>query len=206
MKCIDYNLFRHQGYVESYLDINEIICSLMAYYDCNNVVETILTPNKLNHNLITLSSVFGLNSFPLHSDGANLIVPPMIIIIENISFSDIKTKTIIHHLEYVINNQELINMQLLVKHNRADFISNFYTQRSSDICFFRWNELVTFLIEKNNINLIEFLKCDNSAEITWEQGKKLIINNWMCLHGRNAVLFDDLSVRSMKRFSLFKRI
>lgn len=156
-----------------------------------------LVPRHLHEALPnTYSGNFGKQEFPLHSDLAHWANPPRYIGLRcKVGNENVSTKLI--HSEQVLANFDLADLQrTLVQPRRPmqgkkQLLRLVDSEASGAWCRFRWDSLYIRPVSQKSIltynQVSAFLASALQLQITLlEPGDTLIIDNWICLHGRSA--------------------
>lgn len=154
----------------------------------------------------TLTTEYGANAFPFHTDGAHRVIPPRWTILQFIGDGKSDTATLLFDskvLSEIYENEDLFfNEIYLVKHGHQSFLTPIINRQLYCEPIFRWNKLVMKkLINKTGKTLEDYLSSFH-VRITWNFGKILILDNWRMLHGREKILPNELHTRKIKRFNL----
>lgn len=168
----------------------------------------ILKPKKSSDTThFSLSSEYGLDNFPLHTDGAQYSIPPRYIILRAKMDSETGTTIANSQLLKKLNLWEIIeNTTWIVK---ADF-GNIYTS------LFDRHIVEGFEVLRYNKQIMRCLNNKRKSEqvedaiqnlpietINWEKNTTLVIDNWKLLHGRERVKDPNYQNRILERLQIF---
>lgn len=153
----------------------------------------------------TLSSRYGLAAFPLHSDGANMPIPPKYVAIQFCGPSS-------HLVDFNILDCSPLFKTDLFLNNRSELLFSVNSGKSKYITRIFKNEIFRFnpciMTPLNNISK-SFLK--KMEEIYKDQlifnpkdQEIIIIDNYRCLHSRGIVRESLISERYIKRTWFYK--
>lgn len=167
----------------------------------NGQIIDILTPLKrVDAHSQSLSANFGTGSFPFHSDGAYLKVPPKYIILRYVSGISSLTPTIICDLKGLsfIERQSLKHSIWKVNSRMSSFYSSILSENDH---FYRFDKCVMKPINAQNDNSSKFedivAKLPKQI-VNWEPNKVVIIDNWTSLHNRPAIHEAKLKIENFK--------
>jgi len=177
--------------------------------ECNESYEIVsndLTPNKepTNHKK-TLSTTYGYNEFPFHTDGAHFLIPPRWVILESTNTIAYKTATVLvdtfEFSNFVPYDNVLNHAIYLVSNGNYSFLTTIINKVLNGKPIFRWNPLLMKLVSKG---LTFDLKNVNHTpvRIEWHPKQILIVDNWRMLHSREAVIDEEKLNRELKRYNL----
>jgi hypothetical protein len=183
--------------------INIVCKSQKISIDFNNY--KILIPKSENEtDYFSLSSVHGLLNFPLHTDGADYLIPPKYVILR--ALEDTPTGTIIADSIEIKENKDwnkIENIKWKVKLKNKIFMTNLFNDELvANKKIFRYNSVIMKCLEETN----SFQKIISNLPvqtITWKKNKTLILDNWRVLHGREAIKEINHKNRIIERLQTF---
>lgn len=172
----------------------------------------IITPKEKNlGRKNTLSSYFGLDLIPFHSDGAYLSMPPKFVILYYQGTCDSSNSTLLKDLTLLEFSKPLeldLQRQLFtVRDKNKDFytsiinVSNkrkFY--RYNPICMKPTNDAAVEANRRFDQNLSKL----PVISVPFSNNRLLIFNNWRYLHGRNQINLENGAIRSVHRIFVFE--
>ncbi|XZF63848.1 MAG: hypothetical protein ACSI46_03675 [Gloeotrichia echinulata DVL01] len=176
-----------------------------------NLTDLLLPKNSSEAPKGSLSSIYGLEEIPFHTDGAYHYIPPKYIILfaqEELPFS-------IRILDFnLINfsNNQLITLShdvWIVKDKFKSFYASVLTNSlSPGKTILRYNKHCMIPCNKNNVDSYQILenkiKDFNYISLCLEPNSILILNNWRILHGRDKALHNHCSQGIIERLFLME--
>jgi hypothetical protein len=194
-----------EGFIEvTDISLSDIIKVLPGQF---KIEETYLKPNKEPRtNVRTLSTEFGMNPLPFHTDGAHRLIPPRWTILQYGSKTESKSGTLLFdskpasadpHYEDLFFNEIYI-----VTGGVKPFLTSIINKQLSSLPIFRWNKLLMRkLLDKTKVT-IDYLAIKPHHKVTWSPRKTLILDNWRILHSREEVPKEEENTRIMTRYNL----
>lgn len=208
MQNFDFEEIYSLGYQEvTTIPIKSIIDRLQQVYNEDyEVEETSIIPAKNPEYFNkTLSTEFGLNKFPFHTDGAHRLIPPRWTILEYIGKENSTTATLIADTLHVQRNPDyediLFNDVYIVEGGKSPILTTIINRILYKAPILRWNPLIMRKISRKNHDDFNKIKFNSIERIIWIPTKTIIIDNWRCVHGREAVVGEENS-RKIKRYNL----
>lgn len=136
----------------------------------------------------SLSAIHGLSALPLHSDGAHWPVPPRFIVMRAEGSSACATN-ILDTREVAWSDAEsdlLHRGVLLVRDGRRGFATTILSRRTSWLRFDEGCMSAGNGVGRQALALAREKLAEARVRIAWLRPTTLIIDNWRCLHGREA--------------------
>jgi alpha-ketoglutarate-dependent taurine dioxygenase len=189
-------------YSEELLDLIENVCSkLELNISFHNHKELIpKDSNEVGH--FSLSSSYGLNKFPLHTDGAECATPPRFLVLRALSNSP--TRTCLADAQTIRNKLTKFNTLWRVKTKDGIIRTKLYELNPIyDIEFIRFNRLSMKCDEGNKFEVYNAIDNLLISHIKWTKNKTIIIDNWRVLHGREMVIEENYNKRVIERLQVF---
>lgn len=173
------------------------------------IVDTLKPTMPIDAKSHSLSKIFGLNTFPYHTDGAYFLRPPKYILFRYKEGVESPTPTTLLPLLYHLNKEE------------TEYLSREYWSVSGrDLNFY--SSIVNYDVSTNSFFLrydVGCMRCTNKESlvdslissqinqglhinINWTPGKTLIVNNWRVLHNRPKVQIEELNIRTLQRLMI----
>lgn len=162
--------------------------------------------NDLKGKYSTFSSIYGFDSFPLHTDTAFRKVPTRFLIMKSLHHSSTAT-VFFNFIDFYNNLSEKYktyfnNAIFSIKSTDGSYYNSLFLDK--DKKFIRFDPL---LMIPQNIAANHCLKilCEqqnekkNLLKISWDGANILIIDNWKILHGREKVVELEYNFRKIKR-------
>jgi hypothetical protein len=157
---------------------------------------------------ITLSSNYGRNNFPYHTDYSFLPTPPKFVILANLSHNSFDRSTSISSLS-ALPPDLMVPMrraQWLLRSRNGSFLISSAQPIGTEVLF-RWD--LDFLVPHNQ-SALDGMKCvplhleQTRKEILWTPRSAVMIDNWSCAHARGgmASLGDDM-LRRLDRYEVW---
>lgn len=186
-------------YIETFVNNeNEFIQLASSYGNMiksrkeNTFVDTLVAQRTDDVSKNSLSKIFGMEQFPVHTDCAYLKTPPQYILMRYIGTIPNPSPTFIVHFNFNIldsNEIEFINNAIYyVKGSEGGFYSKLF-----DGSKIRYDAQVMKLLNTNSPNMMELiLKKMPQTIIQWQTNKVLLLNNWKALHYRPSLRNDVL--------------
>lgn len=156
----------------------------------------------------TLSSRFGFDSFPYHSDGAFERIPPRFIIFNYLSEVPSDSGTLLLDLHEISSSSSASRKFL---HNDVYRVraqgGSFYTSIARKVCqakrpLYRYNPLIMDLASQTQNSFESHLAHFEAKRIRWTPGKIVVIDNWRMIHAREPVPESERAKRKIERFLL----
>lgn len=153
----------------------------------NDLIDILSVNKKENANPKSLSALYGEKSFPYHTDGAYLPVPPKYLILRSPKqINDCPTKLCIPKFNDD-DKRVLIKNVWLVNGGRGKFYSSIIGNKNNDfIIRFDLACMKPALDEFiSSINIMEkTIKSSKIQLIDWKSNQCIIFNNWKLVHAR----------------------
>lgn len=150
----------------------------------------------------SLSSAYGLNEFPLHTDGAEYLIPPRFLFLRALVDSPTATTLVDGKsiMDYLVN----YNSSWIVKTKNGVIETKLIEKIDKYECYyFRFNRLSMKCISGNRSEICAKIDALPVKCIDWTKYKTLIVDNWRVLHGRKAVMEYNASKRILERLLVF---
>jgi hypothetical protein len=190
------------NYSGELLSLMERVCYKMSLIISSHTFKK-LTPKECREvEYFSLSSAYGLNEFPLHTDGVAMDIPPRFIVLRALSSSPTGTK---------LADANEIKEQLNIKNSKWSFKTNtgilktsLYTKHPKySVEYLRFNRLSMKCTLGNKLEIIDMIDKLKIIYVDWTDPKTLIIDNWRVLHGRQGVIEKDYKSRVIERLQVF---
>lgn len=150
----------------------------------------------------SLSSAYGLNEFPLHTDGAEYNTPPRFLVLR--ALTDSPTGTSLADANSIRDNVNIRNTKWSVKTKDGILQTKLYEQHLKyNIEFIRFNRLSMKCVDGNKLEVNNAVDNLSVSYVNWTQNKTLIIDNWRVLHGRQMIIEEDYNKRIIERLQVF---
>lgn len=171
-----------------------------------NVCETLKPTDAHFAHPHSLSGIYSLGEFPLHSDTAHWMTPCRFLIVACLSPGSGNRPSLLLDTQQLALDQEQISLlqrtPLRVTNGRNSFFSTILAKNRP---FVRFDPgCMTPLTADGRRALAVFSKSrwpDHVETIYWHEGKVLVIDNWRLLHGRGKADCSD-SDRTLLRVSI----
>ena len=186
------------------------LCNSLGDFTANRLGDnklTILKPlDKNEANSKSLSSIYGLEAFPFHTDGAHKLVPPRYLAFRYIGncespeptlLIDFKSIQLTSDEDYFVNNRiwkvddGVKVLYRSIKDNRRDMIR--YDLGCMKVLDEKQED------KKLLANIIN--KCEITS-IPWELNKTMIVDNWRLLHSRPRISKKNKEKRILQRLNI----
>jgi L-asparagine oxygenase len=160
------------------------------------------TSPAANHN--TLSSRYGLGSFPLHTEAAYLTIPPQLLLLYCQSSGRGRRPTRIVDTSALLAELSSFSRRgtWVVKSGRPSFLAH-VVECIQGTRVFRYDAECMFprgRVARMEQNVIRgFLEACDEEAVNWGNGDVLILNNGRMLHGRGDAITNDESDRVLSR-------
>ncbi len=171
-----------------------VLCSSLSNAFCEEYRITSYKIGQVDNSStykVTLSNIYGLNNFPLHTDGSHFPIPPRWVILEYASLAHSKTATILvdtFDQKALPANDNIFNNEIyLVTGGKKSFLSTIVNKNLHKVSILRWNNLTMKKLNKLDNRSFDNLPFNNRTRIEWEPNQTLIFDNWRMLHGREAI-------------------
>lgn len=189
-------------YSEELITLVENICSnLELEISFHNYKKLIPRDNK-EASYFSLSSAYGLNDFPLHTDGAEYKIPPKFLVLRALANSP--TGTTIADAKTIQTNISACNSKWSVKTKDGIINTKLYeTDNKYKIGYIRFNRLSMKCIEGDKVYVSKAIDNLSTKIINWTINKTIIIDNWRVLHGRQQIREDEYDKRIIERLQVF---
>jgi hypothetical protein len=142
----------------------------------------------------TLSSRYGRDAFPIHTDFAARAEPPRFILL--FAGRPREAATTLYNTEEVVSYfglKYLLSANFLVKSGTKNFYAPFLINRNGHWAF-RFNGDTMKPLNENARNICEFVldqKWKNFTRVDWQVQKVVLIDNWRIMHSREAISKTD---------------
>lgn len=159
----------------------------------------------------SLTKSFGLSRFPFHTDGANLLYPPRIILLlYKGDVSSSAATTLIDGLEILKDPHIAPHLydSWLVNGASGKFYTTVYKKVPNRSTFmFRYNPLLMQRRDRLRSNVfddyLQHSMIERHERVLWQPNLTLIIDNWRMLHARDPVPSEEATNRKLQRISLY---
>jgi alpha-ketoglutarate-dependent taurine dioxygenase len=155
----------------------------------------------------TMSAIYGMDSFPLHTERAHWPAPPRFLILRSVGDASDRPTTLLDSYRFALDQklaQELLQTPWSVRWGEVSFRSWVLQSFSSGkgrwrirydrCCMIPFDEAHKGLLDRLEHALIAL----EPETHYWEPGIVLIIDNWRVLHGRGKCTGSDFG-RSLER-------
>lgn len=151
----------------------------------------------------TLSSMFGLRAFPIHTDFSTRSMPSRYIILSAPRPRDATTRLYDGNRLTHVFQDKLKESIFLVHGIRNPFASRFVDSIDGEPLV-RYNPAVMKPLNKIAEELSSYIDKEWSwdIEINWQQCRYAIIDNWRCLHSRSDVKDETVIKSGLWRFAM----
>jgi hypothetical protein len=150
----------------------------------------------------SLSSAYGLNKFPLHTDGTEYNIPPRFIILR--ALADSSTGTSFADSNSIKDNVNICNTEWSVKTKDGILQTKLFAQHPKyNIEYIRFNRLSMKCVDGNRLEVNNAIDNLSVSYIYWKQYKTIIIDNWRVLHGRQMIIEEFYDKRIIERLQVF---
>lgn len=141
----------------------------------------------------SLSAIHGLAAFPLHTDGAHWAVPPRFVILRAALSSRCATTVLdSRRMQWSSHDRALLQRGVIfVRDGRGGFPTTIISRRTDWIRFDRGCMAPGNDSGRRALTIAEATLSRPCARIPWHSGVTLVIDNWRCLHGREAATGDE---------------
>lgn len=134
----------------------------------------------------SLSAAHGLGPFPLHTDGAHHAVPPRYVLLRATTPSSCATTLIdSHQIDWQPEEREILSRGVLAVTGGAHgFLTTILTST-----WFRFDEGCMKPANATGLHALELTRgriSSGALKLPWAPGMTLLLDNWRCLHGRDA--------------------
>lgn len=186
---------------------NIMLCENLGC-EVKKVKHEILQPKKSsNATHFSLSSKYGLDDFPLHTDGAQYPIPPKYIVLRAKVNSETGTTIANAQLLKELSQwKEIENTTWIVKSEVGNiYTSIFDKQIVEGYEVLRYNKQIMKCLNKKIKSEWAELAIQNlpTETIYWKRNTTLIIDNWRLLHGREKVKDQNYQNRILERLQIF---
>ena len=177
------------------------------------ITQTLRPHNIEDASQYRYSGHYGLKDFPLHTDLATFVRPPRYFILRCTNGTSTVLTRILPHTELLSKMDNNSRNRALFRPRRTNrkFGSSLlpFVFQSEDMIGARWDSLFLIPMNKWANQCIEFMSIQNEKEIETaeiklvEYGDTLIVDNWLCFHGRGKVPSQNID-RKIERIYLSK--
>ena len=146
----------------------------------------------------TFSGIHGLGVFPWHTDGAIAVRPPRYLVL--LGGSESQAATEIADLDsrpLLVKSLTRVVLRTTADFGRMRYVSA--VERTDSRLRFRWDPDKLKICSPGDGPPVELVQ--PCAAVTWTTGKLLIVDNWRCLHRRQAV--KDGDERVLRRLYIY---
>jgi len=166
----------------------------------------ILTPNKISSAKLSLSKIYGFNSYPFHTDGVQYEIPPRFLLLINKTIGHNETKTLLKDgFSLAESNKSLFfNSIFKIRGNGFKELSPIINKRKvKEHSILRYNPVIMdSIIKKKKIEINKVIKGTKEIEITWLPKSYLVIDNWRMLHSRTEITKSE-NLRAIERTEFY---
>lgn len=184
------------------LSLIETICSKLGLDISFHDYKKLIPKDKKEVGHFSLSSAYGLNEFPLHTDGAEYNTPPRFLVLRALSASP--TGTSLADANTLCANVSLCSSKWSVKTKDGIIRTKLYEKHPKyNIEFIRFNRLSMKCDEGNKLEVYNAINNLAISSVNWTKNKTIIIDNWRVLHGRQTIIEEDYEKRIIERLQVF---
>lgn len=189
------------------ISIENLRKSITTFTGMNySLQRNILTPNKVSSAKLSLSKIYGRNTYPFHTDGVQHRIPPRYILLINKTEGHNKTKTLLKDglsIAY-LNKSLFFNSIFQIKGNGFRELSPIVNKRKvKGQTIFRYNPVIMdSMIKKKKVDINHAIESTRDIEIDWLPRGYLAIDNWRMLHSREAIS-DYENSRTIERVEFY---
>jgi Taurine catabolism dioxygenase TauD, TfdA family len=195
------------GDVQSYAEKIGMLLGEPIMSRSRAIVERLAPTPEVEAHAKSLSAVYGLGSFPMHTDGAHRLEPPRFIVLVCASPGINPVPTILlrfNHLRFTRSERMLLDATpFLVRNGKRSFYS---TITSASRSFVRFDEGCMVPQDRSGQSLFRTIthRCRNAPifSINWRLGDYIVIDNWHVLHGRGVGASEASPDRGLLRVSV----
>jgi hypothetical protein len=161
--------------------------------------------SKENARPNTLSSSFGLDEFPIHTDFSTQVIPAHYLILHTTKKR--RAKTIVYDSREILAQYgaEFVSRSIFkIRNGRSCYFSSALAQIAGQNVF-RINPATMTPVNAEATVIWEFIKNRQIGPVSatdWSSVKTLIIDNWVMMHSREAVYSDDDPI-SLRRIAIW---
>ncbi len=152
----------------------------------------------------SLSSVFGRQSFPFHTDGAFLPLPPRWILLRAIEVSESAPPTLVVTVDALALSERdvaLLERPLWTVTGRRPFLGSVIERHPTVAALFRFDPCCmkprTTSASKAQKLIEERAATEPPRAIHWRNGRTVLIDNWKALHARPDC--SGVTLRTLER-------
>jgi hypothetical protein len=179
-------------------ELGEIIPSRK---NSDQFIDKLTVKNKSDSTKKSLSSMFGKDAFPFHTDGAYVEVPPKYVLLRSMSKSD--CSTILCDPKFNRKELKILTKDVwLVDGGRGKFYSNLieeigndYRLRYDSACM---RPALKSFSESYKVLNNKISTCP-SKHIYWNKNQCVIFNNWKLIHSRSNAKDETYANRTLER-------
>lgn len=214
MNLININFLKNNGWYivnDTSLEPKEIANFLIKEFNLTPNIEfsTIRPQSKselLHGKNPTFSSIYGYDSFPLHTDKAFKKIPSRFLIMKSNHPSN--TATVFFDFEFLFNNlcsaskNHFFNAIFAIKSTEGSYYNSLFINKTKKNI--RFDPLI--MTPQNSsatqcLNILKKIDFSDSLvhKIFWTGSNTLIIDNWRILHGRQKVTKLEYNSRKLQR-------
>lgn len=160
------------------------------------------TSSQASHS--SLSSVFGRQAFPFHTDGAFLPIPPRWILLRAIELSENAPPTLILPLETLAlsdGDVEVLERPLWTVTGRRPFLAAILERHPQTGPLLRFDPCCMKARTNGAAKTQKLIEDRADAElpsaVDWHRGRTILIDNWRALHARPDC--SGVSLRTIER-------
>jgi hypothetical protein len=191
-------------------DLRSIIPLLrprLAHHEASFQVELVSPKTSDRARPGTMSALYGMGSFPLHTERAHWPTPPRFLILRSVGDASDRPTTLLDSYRFALDQkltQELLQTPWIVRWDEVSFQSRVLLPSSSGkgrwhvrydpSCMVPCDEARRGLAER----LEQALASLEPEQHYWESGIVLLIDNWRVLHGRGQSPDPDFG-RALER-------
>ena len=183
------------------LNLIENICSKLELDISFHNYKKLIPKDKNEVEHFSLSSAYGLDDFPLHTDGAEYKTPPRFLVLRALSNSP--TGTCIADANSICDSN-IRSSKWSVKTKDGIVKTKLYEQHPKyNIEYIRFNRLSMKCDEGEKLDVYTTIDNLTISSILWTKNKTIIIDNWRVLHGRHTLIEEDYEKRILERLQVF---
>ncbi len=183
------------------LNLMENICLKLKLDISFHNYKKLIPKNKNEVEHFSLSSAYGLNEFPLHTDGAEHKTPPIFLVLRALSNSP--TGTCIADANSICD-RNICDSKWSVKTKDGLVKTKLYEQHPKyNTEFIRFNRLSMKCDEGEKLDVYKAIDNLTVSSILWTKNKTIIIDNWRVLYGRQTIIEEDYEKRILERLQVF---
>jgi alpha-ketoglutarate-dependent taurine dioxygenase len=166
------------------------------------IIDNLIPLQREKAHKSSLSSNFGTDNFPFHTDGAYFVVPPRYIVLRYVEGVPTPTPTLLCDLSTLnLDQRTRLKFDVWKVHSRTrSFYSSILSENGQIL---RYDKCIMSPTNKHTSSFIDdLILAHPKIQVEWKPNKTIVIDNWASLHARPKVTDEEINIRKLQRIMI----